>query len=101
MLLAEAPPVKEQALGVCIISKHNLCKRIADAIAFVDDDEVPSPGWLKYLAACLESYGADAAAGPGMVRVWMNVYSPRGRSAPASPTETRRAIMTSEGAALA
>ncbi len=41
-----------------------IARVFADAIAFVDDDEVPSPGWLKYLAACLKSYGADAVAGP-------------------------------------
>ena len=31
-----------------------IARQFADAIAFVDDDEVPSPGWLKYLAGVPE-----------------------------------------------
>jgi glycosyltransferase involved in cell wall biosynthesis len=36
----------------------------ADALVFIDDDEVPSPGWLKRLVACQQAYGADVVAGP-------------------------------------
>ncbi|MFZ0962216.1 MAG: glycosyltransferase family 2 protein [Terriglobia bacterium] len=36
----------------------------ADALAFIDDDEVPSQGWLKHLADCQQAYGADAVSGP-------------------------------------
>ena len=31
---------------------------------FIDDDEVPSPEWLKHLAACQQAYGADVVSGP-------------------------------------
>lgn len=37
--------------------------RDCDAIAFLDDDCLPSPGWLAALGACLER-GAAVAAGP-------------------------------------
>jgi len=36
----------------------------ADALVFIDDDEVPSPGWLNHLLACQQAYGADVVAGP-------------------------------------
>jgi glycosyltransferase involved in cell wall biosynthesis len=35
-----------------------------DALVFIDDDEVPSPEWLKHLAACQQAYGADVVSGP-------------------------------------
>jgi hypothetical protein len=41
------------------------------------------------------------APGPGKVRVWLKVYSPRRRSPPASSILTRRAIIVSEEAAFA
>ena len=36
----------------------------ADAIAFIDDDEVPSPQWLAELLRVQAETGADAVAGP-------------------------------------
>ncbi len=33
-------------------------------LAFIDDDEVPEPGWLAALIGCLERTGADIATGP-------------------------------------
>lgn len=36
----------------------------ADALVFIDDDEVPSTEWLKHLAACQQAYGADVVSGP-------------------------------------
>ncbi|MFS0704251.1 glycosyltransferase family 2 protein, partial [Cellulomonas sp. 179-A 9B4 NHS] len=36
----------------------------ARAVVFVDDDEVPQPGWLAALVAMWEDTGADAVAGP-------------------------------------
>lgn len=33
-------------------------------VAFLDDDEIAGPGWLRALAATLEHSGADVAAGP-------------------------------------
>lgn len=36
----------------------------ADLLAFVDDDEVPTPRWLAELVACRDAHGADAVMGP-------------------------------------
>lgn len=36
----------------------------ADALVFIDDDEVPSSGWLKHLVGCQRTYGADVVCGP-------------------------------------
>lgn len=36
----------------------------ADLIAFIDDDEVPGPGWLSQLLATLKAYEADGVLGP-------------------------------------
>jgi len=36
----------------------------ADALVFIDDDEVPSPGWLDHLVTCQQAFGADAVSGP-------------------------------------
>ncbi len=36
----------------------------ARVVVFVDDDEVPQPGWLTALVAMWERTGADAVAGP-------------------------------------
>jgi glycosyltransferase involved in cell wall biosynthesis len=41
-----------------------VARQFADAIAFIDEHEVPSPGWLKYLASCQRAYGADVVSGP-------------------------------------
>lgn len=41
------------------------------AIAFIDDDEVPSPGWLEALASALTP-GVDVAAGPVIYDVSMH-----------------------------
>jgi succinoglycan biosynthesis protein ExoM len=35
-----------------------------DAIAMIDDDELPAPGWLDNLLAARERWGADVVAGP-------------------------------------
>jgi glycosyltransferase involved in cell wall biosynthesis len=35
-----------------------------DAIAMIDDDEIPAPGWLDNLRAAQERSGADVVAGP-------------------------------------
>lgn len=38
--------------------------RHADAIAFIDDDETPAPGWLDALVRTWRRYRCDAVAGP-------------------------------------
>ena len=39
-----------------------------DFIAFIDDDEVPSPDWLRLLFEAIESYGADGVLAPVLPR---------------------------------
>jgi glycosyltransferase involved in cell wall biosynthesis len=46
-----------------------------DAIAFLDDDETPTPAWLGSLVAAAESYGAAAVTGP-VVRSYPAAPSP-------------------------
>ncbi len=36
----------------------------ARAVVFIDDDELPEPGWLATLVDCWHGCGADAVAGP-------------------------------------
>lgn len=47
---------------------RNACLELAagwaDLIAFIDDDEVPEPDWLKQLAATQQGTGADIVCGP-------------------------------------
>jgi succinoglycan biosynthesis protein ExoM len=43
--------------------RHSL-ETAPEFIAFMDDDEVPDPGWLQALAANLQSSGADICCGP-------------------------------------
>jgi succinoglycan biosynthesis protein ExoM len=40
----------------------------ADAIAFIDDDEVPDPEWLHELITTQQLYSADVVAGPVLSR---------------------------------
>jgi succinoglycan biosynthesis protein ExoM len=35
-----------------------------EILVFIDDDEVPLPGWLSALVGCLETTGADIVTGP-------------------------------------
>ena len=44
------------------------CLDRSDAIAFVDDDEVPHPQWLTHLLATRKTYGADVVTGPALPR---------------------------------
>ena len=70
----------------------------ADAVAFIDDDETPSAGWLESLVQVWRQYGCDGVAGPTFhdldepVSPWVRA-SPAFRRA-AHPTGTVR-----EGAA--
>ena len=45
-----------------------------DWIAFIDDDEVPPPGWLRSLVATQRRFGADGVSGTVVYRL-----APRGR----------------------
>ena len=51
-----------------ISNARNRCLRIAaedsDLVAFLDDDEMPTPLWLEALLLAHERYGADVVAGP-------------------------------------
>ncbi|RZJ95783.1 MAG: glycosyltransferase [Brevundimonas sp.] len=62
----------------------------APLIAFLDDDEVASPGWLQALSSTQTATGADAVFGPIQGRApdasaWLKPYLERffGRSGPA------------------
>ncbi len=66
----------------------------AEAIAFIDDDETPAPGWLDALVRTWRQYDCDAVAGPTVsileepVPPWVRA-SPAFRR-PARPTGTVR-----------
>jgi succinoglycan biosynthesis protein ExoM len=47
---------------------RNACLDAARAplLAFIDDDEVATPGWLAALVACLDATGADVVLGPAI-----------------------------------
>ncbi len=45
----------------------------ADTLVFIDDDEVPSPEWLRHLATCQRTYGADVVSGPVIPRFMSKV----------------------------
>jgi len=45
----------------------------ADFLVFIDDDEVPLPGWLEHLIACQIKYGADGVAGPVVPRFMSDI----------------------------
>ena len=36
----------------------------SDALVFIDDDEIPSPGWLKALVSTWRAQGCAAVTGP-------------------------------------
>lgn len=41
-------------------------ERLPWAVAFIDDDEIPHPRWLEYLARTLREQNADVSTGPVM-----------------------------------
>ncbi|HEY8310079.1 MAG TPA: glycosyltransferase family 2 protein, partial [Gemmatimonadaceae bacterium] len=70
--------------------------RKAQYIAFIDDDEAPTPPWLDELLAGMEEYAAGVVAGPvlpmfeGPVAPWMvkGKFFERARSATGSRRST-------------
>ena len=76
--------------GVATARNEGLAATDAPLIAFLDDDEAASPGWLAALLAGQEATGADAVFGPIRGRVpdgtgWTTPYLERffGREGPA------------------
>jgi hypothetical protein len=67
-LRAEAPlplvAVHEPRPGVATARNAGLAMTTAPLIAFLDDDETASPGWLAALITTLERFEADAVFGP-------------------------------------
>jgi succinoglycan biosynthesis protein ExoM len=55
----------EQRRGITHVRNRGLQEAGgADFIAFIDDDEVPTPQWLDELLATQQLFGADVVAGP-------------------------------------
>lgn len=76
--------------GVATARNEGLAATTAPLIAFLDDDEAASPGWLEALLASQKATGADAVFGPIRGRVpegtgWTTPYLERffGREGPA------------------
>ncbi|MCS6625442.1 glycosyltransferase [Roseibacterium beibuensis] len=76
--------------GVATARNAGLAASTAPLIAFLDDDEAASPGWLAALLKAQESTGADAVFGPITGRApdasaWLEPYLERffGREGPA------------------
>jgi succinoglycan biosynthesis protein ExoM len=54
----------EPRRGISAARNRALALVDADYVAFIDDDEIASPGWLKALLATLKTTGADGVFGP-------------------------------------
>ncbi len=67
--------VHAPAANICIARNACLDQADADFVAFVDDDEVVTPGWLGALVAKAEATGAAAVLGP--VRAIYGAEAPR------------------------
>lgn len=56
--------VVEERPGIAAVRNRSLAESAdADAIVFIDDDEVPEPGWLDALVSAFIETGATAVAG--------------------------------------
>ena len=82
--------VSEPVPGVARARNSGLAATDAPMIAFLDDDEAASPGWLAALLSAQEGTGADAVFGPITGRApdaapWLRSYLERffGREGPA------------------
>lgn|GEM_PF-725916 len=50
-----------------VAASRNACldaARSGELLAFIDDDQIPRPGWLRHLLLARQRTGADAVAGP-------------------------------------
>lgn len=56
--------VHAPARNISVARNACLDRGTAPLLAFIDDDEIASPGWLAALVARLEETGADAVLGP-------------------------------------
>lgn len=82
--------VSEPTPGVARARNAGLAATDAPLIAFLDDDEAASPGWLAALLTAREQTGADAVFGPitgraPEAKAWLKPYLERffGREGPA------------------
>jgi glycosyltransferase involved in cell wall biosynthesis len=61
--------VVESTPGIAAVRNRSLAEcAAADAVVFIDDDEVPEPGWLAALVAMYDRTGAAAVAGRVLTR---------------------------------
>lgn len=57
--------VVESVPGIAAARNRAIAESLdARLLAFIDDDEVPEPGWLASLLACWRKFGCAAVAGP-------------------------------------
>lgn len=61
--------VVEERPGIAAVRNRSMTESTdADALVFIDDDEVPEPGWLDALVAAFIETGATAVAGRVLTR---------------------------------
>ncbi len=69
---AEAPyPMRyvvEPTQNIALARNMALREANGDFVAFIDDDEIPSEGWLTQLLSTYQRYGADGVLGPVLPR---------------------------------
>jgi glycosyltransferase involved in cell wall biosynthesis len=57
--------VHEPRPGIAAARNRTLDEAVdADVVVFIDDDEIPGPGWLRALLGCWEQWDCAAVSGP-------------------------------------